>query len=95
MGTTTTPRRVHPRNAATLARVRGPEQDAITFGDRSRVKFAGELDSNAAAGGDKQTAEGFLKAFIKEVNTQTGKHISGAAPQLLLTDANRLLDQLQ
>ncbi len=51
--------------------------------------------SNAAAGGDKQTAEGFLKAFIKEVNAQTGKHISGAAPQLLLTDANRLLDQLQ
>jgi len=51
--------------------------------------------SKAAAGGDKQTAEGFLKAFIKEVNAQTGKHISGAAPQLLLTDANRLLDQLQ
>jgi hypothetical protein len=51
--------------------------------------------SNAAAGGDKTTAEGFLKAFIKEVNAQTGKHISGAAPQLLLTDANRLLDQLQ
>jgi hypothetical protein len=51
--------------------------------------------SNAAAGGDKKTAEGFLKAFIKEVNAQTGKHISGAAPQLLLTDANRLLDQLQ
>ena len=51
--------------------------------------------SNAAAGGDKKTAEGFLNAFIKEVNAQTGKHISGAAPQLLLTDANRLLDQLQ
>jgi hypothetical protein len=51
--------------------------------------------SKAAAGGDKQTAEGFLNAFIKEVNAQTGKHISGAAPQLLLTDANRLLDQLQ
>ncbi|MGC9993990.1 MAG: hypothetical protein ABSE79_01615 [Terriglobia bacterium] len=51
--------------------------------------------SNAAAGGDKKTAEGFLKAFINEVNAQTGKHISGAAPQLLLTDANRLLDQLQ
>ncbi len=51
--------------------------------------------SKAAAGGDKQTAEGFLKGFIKEVNAQTGKHISGAAPQLLLTDATRLLDQLQ
>jgi hypothetical protein len=51
--------------------------------------------SKAAAGGDNETAEGFLKAFIKEVNAQTGKHISGAAPQLLLTDASRLLDQLQ
>ena len=51
--------------------------------------------SKAAAGGDKKTAEGFLKGFIKEVNAQTGKHISGAAPQLLLSDANRLLDQLQ
>jgi len=51
--------------------------------------------SNAIAGGDRKTAEDFLQAFIKEVNAQTGKHISGAAPQLLLTDANRLLDQLQ
>ena len=51
--------------------------------------------SKAAAGGDRKTAEGFIKGFIKEVNAQTGKHISGAAPQLLLTDANRLLDQLQ
>ena len=51
--------------------------------------------SHAAAGGDKKTAEDFLKAFISEVNTQTGEHISGAAPQLLLTDANILLGQLQ
>ena len=51
--------------------------------------------SNAAARDDKKTAEDFLKAFIKEVNAQTGRHISGAAPQLLLTDANSLLGQLQ
>jgi len=51
--------------------------------------------SRAAAGGDKKAAEDLLKAFINEVNAQTGKHISGAAPQLLLTDANGLLSQLQ
>jgi hypothetical protein len=50
--------------------------------------------SNAAAEGDKKTAEDFLNAFISQVNAQTGKHISGAAPQLLLTDANILLGQL-
>jgi hypothetical protein len=51
--------------------------------------------SHAAAREDKKTAEDFLKAFINEVNAQTGRHISGAAPQLLLTDANSLLGQLQ
>ena len=50
--------------------------------------------SNAALGGDTERAEKLLKAFIDEVNTQTGKHISGAAPQLLLKDANGLLSQL-
>jgi len=50
--------------------------------------------SNAALGGDKERAEKILKAFIDEVNAQTGKHISGAAPQLLLKDANGLLTQL-
>jgi hypothetical protein len=57
----------------------------------SRISAA----SNAAAGGDKRTAEDFLNAFISQVHAQTGKHISGAAPQLLLTDANVLLGQLQ
>jgi len=51
--------------------------------------------SNAAAGGDKKTAEGFLQAFINEVNAHTGKNITGAAPQLLLKDANNLLNQLR
>jgi hypothetical protein len=51
--------------------------------------------SNAAAGGDKKTAENILKAFINQVNAQSGKHISGVAPQLLLADANCLLGQLQ
>jgi hypothetical protein len=51
--------------------------------------------SSAAAGGDTERAENHLKAFITEVNAQTGKHISGAAPQLLLKDANTLLGQLQ
>ena len=51
--------------------------------------------SNAAAGGDKKTAENNLNAFIDQVNTQTGKHISGVAPQVLLADANYLLGQLQ
>ena len=50
--------------------------------------------SNAALGGDKGRAEKIIKAFIDEVNAQTGKHISGAAPQLLLKDANGLLTQL-
>ena len=50
--------------------------------------------SNAAAGGDRETAENFLNAFISQVNAQTGKHISGVAPQLLLADANSLLGQL-
>ena len=57
----------------------------------SRISAA----SDAAAGGDKKTAEDFLNAFINQVNAQTGKHISGAAPQLLVTDANILLGQLQ
>ena len=57
----------------------------------SRISAA----SNAAAGGDKRTAEDFLNAFISQVHAQTGKHISGAAPQLLLTDATILLGQLQ
>ena len=51
--------------------------------------------SNAAAGGDKERAENFLNAFINQINAQTGKHISGVAPQVLLADANCLLDQLQ
>jgi hypothetical protein len=51
--------------------------------------------SIAAAGGDKKTAENILNAFINQVNAQTGKHISGVAPQLLLADANCLVDQLQ
>jgi hypothetical protein len=51
--------------------------------------------SNAAAGGDKKAAENILNAFINQVNAQSGKHISGVAPQLLLADANCLLDQLQ
>jgi hypothetical protein len=51
--------------------------------------------SNAAAGGDKKAAENILNAFINQVNAQTGKHISGVAPQLLLADANCLLGQLQ
>jgi len=57
----------------------------------SRISAA----SSAAAGGDKRTAEDFLNAFISQVHAQTGKHISGAAPQLLLTDATILLGQLQ
>ena len=56
----------------------------------SRISAA----SDAVAGGDKRTAEDFLNAFISQVHAQTGKHISGAAPQLLLTDANVLLGQL-
>ena len=51
--------------------------------------------STAAARGDKKAAENFLNAFVNQVNAQTGKHISGVAPQLLLGDANSLLDQLQ
>jgi len=51
--------------------------------------------SSAALGGDKERAEKILKAFIDEVKAQTGKLISGAAPQLLLKDANSLLSQLQ
>jgi len=51
--------------------------------------------SNAAAGGDKKRAEELLNAFLNDVHAQTGKHISGAAPQLLLTDATSLLAQLQ
>jgi hypothetical protein len=51
--------------------------------------------SKAAGRGDKKTAENFLNAFINQVNTQTGSHISGAAPQLLLADANSLLGQLE
>jgi hypothetical protein len=51
--------------------------------------------SNAAAAGDKITASNILNAFINQVNAQTGKHITGIAPQVLLADANSLLSQLQ
>ena len=51
--------------------------------------------SMAAVGGDKKTAADLLRSFIAEVNAETGTRISGAAPELLLTDANGLLNQLQ
>ena len=51
--------------------------------------------SNAAAEGNKKTAKDFLNSFINQVNAQTGKHISGVAPRLLLADANSLLGQFQ
>ncbi len=51
--------------------------------------------SSATARGNKKTAKHFLNAFINQVNAQTGKHICGIAPKLLLADANSLLGQLQ
>jgi hypothetical protein len=36
-----------------------------------------------------------LKAFENDVNAQTGKHVNGIAPQVLLQDADSLISQNQ
>jgi hypothetical protein len=49
--------------------------------------------ASAAAQGDSLTASNILKAFQAEVNAQSGKHIIGVAPQVLLQDATSLLGE--
>jgi hypothetical protein len=51
--------------------------------------------SVAAARSDTTTAANELGAFTNEVNAQTGKHITGIAPQVLLADAASLISQLR
>jgi hypothetical protein len=51
--------------------------------------------SAAAGSGNSNTAKNILNAFINQVNAQSSEHINGIAPQVLLTDANSLLGQLQ
>jgi len=51
--------------------------------------------SVAETGGDTKTAANVLGAFTNEVDAQTGKHITGIAPQVLLADAAALINQLQ
>jgi len=50
---------------------------------------------DAAARGQTQAAWNMLVAFKNEVNAQTGKRLTGIAPQVLLQDADSLLSQLR
>jgi hypothetical protein len=50
--------------------------------------------SSAASSGQNQTAGNVLNAFLNQLNAQTGKHITGVAPQVLLEDANSVISQL-
>jgi hypothetical protein len=50
--------------------------------------------SDAAARGDSKTASNVLNAFKNQVSAQTGKHITGVAPEVLREDADSLLNQL-
>ena len=54
-----------------------------------------EAAQSAAARGENQTAVNILQAFQNQVNAQTGKHISGIAPQVLNEDASSIVSQLQ
>ena len=47
--------------------------------------------TNAMNAPNKQTRDNILRAFINEVNAQTGKHINTTAPALLIGDAIALL----
>ena len=48
----------------------------------------------AASASNSKAASGVLGAFENEVSAQTGKHITGIAPQVLQTDAASLISQL-
>jgi hypothetical protein len=50
--------------------------------------------SSAASSGQNQTAANILGAFQNQISAQTGKHITGVAPQVLLEDADALISQL-
>jgi hypothetical protein len=50
--------------------------------------------SSAANSGQNQAARNILNAFLNQLSAQTGKHITGAAPQILLEDASSLISQL-
>ncbi len=50
--------------------------------------------SSASASGNNATSRNILNAFINQVNAQTSKHVNGTAVQVLLNDANSLLNQL-
>jgi hypothetical protein len=50
--------------------------------------------TQALAVSDIPDAIGALQAFNNQVNAQTGKHLTGVAPQILHQDANSLLSQL-
>lgn len=50
--------------------------------------------ASAAARGESTTASNILGAFKAEVSAQTGKHITGIAPQMLEEDASSIIGHL-
>jgi concanavalin A-like lectin/glucanase superfamily protein len=50
--------------------------------------------SDALSRGEARASKNILDAFTHEVSAQTGKHVTGIAPQVLLEDAASLLRQI-
>jgi hypothetical protein len=50
--------------------------------------------SSAASSGQNQAAGNILHAFVNQLSAQTGKHVTGVAPQILSEDADSLISQL-
>lgn len=73
--------------------------NSLAFGLINNGGIANALSSkiqaaqSAAAAGQYQTAVNILGAFENQVHAQTGKHITGIAPQVFLADATSLISQ--
>lgn len=70
-------------------------QNSLQLGLIDNPGIANSLSQKiqAAQGATAPARNNVLSAFINEVNAQSGKHITGMAPQVLLQDAASLLQQ--
>lgn len=81
---------------STLADISNSLQLALIDDAGIATAFSAKINaaSDAAARGDSATASNVLNAFKNQVSAQTGKHITGFAPQVLQEDADSLICQL-
>jgi hypothetical protein len=85
---------------ATFASTLGDIANSLAIGLIDNSGIAGSLSSkiqaaqSATAGGQNRAAVNILKSFMNELSAQTGKHITGVAPQVLQDDAASLITQL-